>query len=217
MSEHEEEEHPIDRAFREWMRPQLKPPNPEQLTNQIMALIAAYEAGDEQVRALLVPPRSFRRYLRTTLRFLRALVRLARARMMITVIAIVTFLAGSFGVAYAAGVFRTAPPTDRRTATCYASADLGAADNHYEIGVAQSAKNPSQRDAANAALELCATGWQQGLLTDNPPSVHMQPGPQPWDSPVPPLIACVLDSGKVGVFPGTNETCQQLDLPVAEL
>jgi hypothetical protein len=32
---------------------------------------------------------------------------------------------------------------------------------------------------------------------------------------VPPLIACVLADGRAAVFPGDQETCAQLGLPLA--
>lgn len=52
-----------------------------------------------------------------------------------------------------------------------------------------------------AAARACGAFWQDGPFGD--------------DGTVPPLASCVLASGAIGVFPGTDEVCAELDLPVA--
>lgn len=70
--------------------------------------------------------------------------------------------------------------------TCYADADLD-----------------SDRAAGDLRLGLgtdaCTHLWQTGPFGDGRP---------------PPLVACLLDQ-RVGVFPGPEETCERLGLPVA--
>ena len=70
----------------------------------------------------------------------------------------------------------------------------------------------SLAQSAARAIELCGYGWADGSLpwpetvgpTDNPPG---------GEHPVPPLQACVLPDGVVGVFPGDATTCAHLGLP----
>ena len=64
-------------------------------------------------------------------------------------------------------------------------------------------------DTAAAAIELCAAEWRSGALTSTAPYTG-SPGPVPYL--VPPLVACVLPAGTVGVFAGPPGTCARLGL-----
>lgn len=141
-----------------------------------------------------------------------------RARRGVLVIGAAVVVASGVGIgtAVALGAFSSAPPTDRRIAHCYTTANLSDPSNHEDFAVA-SGGNPSLRDAASSALDICRGGWLQGRYSAEDPKIALNPKPPPWHYPVPPLIACVLKNGQVGVFPGQAATCQQLGLSVAEL
>lgn len=139
-----------------------------------------------------------------------------RRAVLIAGIAVVTAGAG-VGTAAALGLL-SAKPTDRRFASCYATDDVHSTTNHLDITVATpSGADPTEKDAANSALDICTGAWQQGRLSSTDPHVKEDPEPPPWNRKVPPLIACVLPSGQVGIFPGTEPSCQQMGLPAAEM
>lgn len=125
--------------------------------------------------------------------------------------------AAGLGTAAAFGAFSA--PTDRRIAYCFTTADLNDPANREEFTVATAPNdtNPSLRDAAASALDICAGGWQQGRFSATNPKISLDPKPAPWNYPVPPLVACVLPNGSVGVFPGDTTTCASLGLPTAML
>jgi len=69
-------------------------------------------------------------------------------------------------------------------------------------------------DTVAHAIDICRSEWEQGYLTSTPPYID---NGTPVPTTAPPLIACVLPSGVVGVFPARNhETCQSLGLPSSE-
>lgn len=139
-----------------------------------------------------------------------------RSRKILVTVAAVVALSVSVTAA-ALGVF-SAPPTDRRIAYCYTTADLHDPTNHLDITVATPAGgSPSEHDAAAEALDICQGAWMQGRLSATDPKVLLDPKPAPWNYPIPQLVVCVLDSGEVGVFPGQAGTCGSLGLPVAKL
>jgi hypothetical protein len=144
-----------------------------------------------------------------------------RTRKAAIIVAAAVTLSGGIGVGTAAalGAFSSEPPTDRRVAYCYVTDALSGHGNREDIGVATSTggRNPSLRDAATSALDICRGGWQQGRYSSTDGTISLNPKPPPWNYPVPPLVPCVLPSGEVGVFPGTDVVCQQLGLPVAEI
>jgi len=140
-----------------------------------------------------------------------------RARRLIWLGAAITVLAGAgAGTAAALGLF-AAPPTDRGIAHCYTTADLNDPNNHTDFAVMQTPSDtaPSLHDAAASALDICRGGWLQGRFSATDPKIVRTPQAPPWNYPVPPLVACVLPSGQVGVFPGPSETCGNLSLPNA--
>ena len=64
-------------------------------------------------------------------------------------------------------------------------------------------------DSASAALDICSSLWSSDFLVSTYPYTG-DGGQAPQQ--VPPLVACVLPNGEVGVFP-TSQTCEQLGLP----
>ncbi|HEY3737774.1 MAG TPA: hypothetical protein VGL26_10050 [Jatrophihabitans sp.] len=142
-----------------------------------------------------------------------------RRRRTVLIATVAAVLAAGVGVgsAAAAGAFRSAPPTDRRIAHCYTTASLTDPHNHEDFTVASDGTNPSLPDAASHAMDICTGGWLQGRYSSTDPKVLLDPKPAPWNYPLPHLIACVLPSGEVGVFPGTVTTCTELGLDVAQL
>jgi hypothetical protein len=119
-----------------------------------------------------------------------------------TVVAVVAaVVVGGAGTAAAALALQHAD--ERRFAHCYpfATTDFehGPGPDVVAVGL----------DSAAAALDLCEAEWRSGALVSTAPYAGT-PGPVP--SPVPPLVACVLPSGSVGVFPGPPGTCDRLGL-----
>jgi len=122
------------------------------------------------------------------------------------------------GTAIAAGsyvAFRQ--PTEFHYAQCYSSVT---ADTDFRttlgIGKAHRADEdvPAPVDVINA-LGSCGNLWSQGVLRkDVPMSVESTFAPG-GTAPVPPLVACTLPDGAVGVYPGDESTCQTLGLPSA--
>jgi len=122
------------------------------------------------------------------------------------------------GTAAAFGMFSQAP-ADRGIAHCYATADLDDPNNHtdFMVAVKPLGEHPNGvGDAAAAAMEVCTGGWAQGRFSVTDPKVS-DPHPNRTDFPVPPLVACVLPDGTVGVFPGDARTCAILEIPQALL
>jgi hypothetical protein len=120
------------------------------------------------------------------------------------------------GTAAAFGVFSQAP-ADRSIAHCYATVDLDDPGNHTDFMLAVDPKEihpGGVGDAAAIAMEVCEGGWAQGRFSATDPKVS-DPHPTRADFPVPPLVACVLPDGSVGVFPGDPRTCAILELPQA--
>ena len=81
--------------------------------------------------------------------------------------------------------------------------------------------NPTDQTAEHA-LEVCAESWRIGGIAATKPYLRdLDPwyvdftGPEPATYPVPDLVACVLPTGQVGVFPNTN--CAALGIPTANL
>jgi hypothetical protein len=63
-------------------------------------------------------------------------------------------------------------------------------------------------DSARSAVDACRATWAAGLLSSTPPYTGSGVPASP-----PPLVACVLPDGVVGVFPGDGATCGKLGLP----
>ena len=121
------------------------------------------------------------------------------------------------GTAIAAGsyvAFRQ--PTELRYAQCYSSVT---ADTDYRTTLAIGKAHRADEDVpppveVNNAIGSCGNLWSQGILRKDFP-MSAQPTPAPGTAPVPPLVACTLPDGTVGVYPGDESTCRTLGLPSA--
>ena len=116
-------------------------------------------------------------------------------------------IAAGGGSAAAIGLFGEA--ADTTTGYCYATANLDeSGSNRTEFATA----GIDQRlDAAAAvSVDVCAAYWRSGVFTGGTVDSNRPPAGGSW--PVPPLIACVLPSGKAAVFPGDPTTCHSLGL-----
>lgn len=137
----------------------------------------------------------------------------ARAALIVLTSA-VTIGAAGVGVAAAFGAF--AEPTIRTLGHCYATVDLDeAAGNRTNFTLGSPGESTKPADTAAVAVEVCQQTWREGRLHTSQPYVT-EPD-QEGSHPVPHLVACVLTTGEVGIFPGDGETCFQLGLPTADL
>ncbi len=129
-------------------------------------------------------------------------------------VSVATALAGTAVAAGSYVAFRS--PTELRYAQCYSSVT---ADTDYRttlaIGSAHRADEaiPPPVEVTNA-IGSCGNLWSQGVLRKDVP-MSVEPTPAPGTAPVPPLVACTLPDGSVGVYPGDESTCRTLGLPSA--
>lgn len=138
-------------------------------------------------------------------------------------------LVGAGAGAAAAYIWR-AEPTVTEIARCFATSTPADFEDYtksgeafFDIAVLTGDGNQNTTtDTAEHAVEACASAWRRGELSETSP--HLLPldpwyvdftGPKPAEHAVPPLAACVLESGIVGVIP--NTTCAALRLPEADL
>lgn len=128
--------------------------------------------------------------------------------------------AGVLAVAVAGGVVATAhwrEPQDRDLVTCFAVDDSRPQSELTSMDV-MLARDPTEPDAASIAASLCADAWRRGELRSSPPYVvPVDPGASLIEAPTPPLTACILESGSIGVFPGGPGTCSDVGLPEAKI
>lgn len=106
-------------------------------------------------------------------------------------------------------------PTPLFSMRCYATADVGRADNHLAVSVAGL---PNTADRSAAAIDACHNKWATGVLSQSKPYVVDHPTASSAMTPAN-LTTCLLgtelsDTGasEVGVFPGLSTTCQHLGL-----
>ncbi|HEX5198885.1 hypothetical protein ACFQS1_24595 [Paractinoplanes rhizophilus] len=117
---------------------------------------------------------------------------------------------GGAAAAYVALKPATVPVADQTR--CYTRASLKGGDHDfYGTTVGQAVPAAGQRKA-EAAVEICAALWRQGLLTAGSKEVGLPAG-KSADHPVPALVACTLDNGVAAVLPGDERTCARLGLP----
>jgi hypothetical protein len=122
-------------------------------------------------------------------------------------------IAIAFGAsAGAVGLLRSAPVTNRQTARCYVVSELGHGETFNGATLAVPGVPGSVAQVDNA-IDACAAAWRGGFFV--PGKYGVQRPPPNTVRPVPPLVACVLPDGRAAVFPGDQETCAQLGLPVA--
>lgn len=112
---------------------------------------------------------------------------------------------GTAAAAYSTLAPQHAP--QRNSARCYAtvSRDTGDGFPGTTVGIA-APKQGARPQVPPLALQTCAELWQRGFLTPagfKAPSGPLGPdGLPPANHRVPALVACVLHSGQVAVFPG---------------
>lgn len=101
---------------------------------------------------------------------------------------VIAFAAGTLvlGLVGFGGYKLTREPTRVQSIGCYDRADLGAS----VAVISNTAPDP---------VTACAAIWQAGDLAGKP-------------AKVPPLTACVLETGAVAVFPGRPGTCEELGI-----
>jgi hypothetical protein len=114
-----------------------------------------------------------------------------RTRVSVRVLAAVAVALALLGLG-AAAYLNSRRPTHSLGVGCYAANRLDAATFVVQA-------------RARHEVDACAALWRDGTLGS----------PGSTGSAVPPLVACVLPSGAVGVFPGGPSTCAQLQRPVA--
>jgi hypothetical protein len=125
---------------------------------------------------------------------------------------------GGTAVGYVAFRPATVPVTDELR--CYTVASLEGGDDFAGITTGQ-ARGPDGTADPESAVQACADLWRSGLLAPGEPGLNVEgcveeepcpPSDRPA-RPVPPLVACTLDSGVAAVFPGDAQTCADLGLP----
>lgn len=141
--------------------------------------------------------------------------RRSRRAMTVGVGAMAIVLAGGAASAYVA--FR--PVTDTRSVECFAAADPDAAHSAPEVFVARSQRGDEQASSSivpiHDPVQQCAELWERGVLQPDKEGIQ-EPAPVGSEPrPAPRLIACTLDRGVAGVFPGGPSTCERLGLPRA--
>ena len=130
-----------------------------------------------------------------------------RPRLIIAALTAGVLIAAGGGTAVAFVFFSNA--SDTSTGYCYATATLDeSSNNRTEFAAAGTEINPN--NAAVVSLEVCEAYWRSGVFAGGTVDVSQPPAGGAW--PVPPLVACVLPSGKAAVFPGDPTTCRTLGL-----
>ncbi len=136
------------------------------------------------------------------------------------------------GVGTAAAWVGRVEPSVRDTARCFAIAttefgELGRSGDAYaDLSVtlvdAVTGEIVDRNQTPQHAIEGCAKMWQSGGMVGTKPYQRVESrgyvgfgGPPPPIYPVPQLVACVLPTRQVGVFPNTD--CAALGLPEADL
>lgn len=113
--------------------------------------------------------------------------------------AVAVLVGGGAAGAAAAGFFRV---TDTSTGFCYSADSLGAVRVEYATADGNAAEN---------GLDVCAVYWRSGAFREGVPA-DPDAVPTGQGHPVPPLTACALETGQVGVFPGDAAVCGRLGL-----
>lgn len=175
----------------------------------------SFDHAARQARRIAVPERVQRRHL-DLLQQVRSDRHLGRRRPRALAIGVGVALASSLGVGTAAtlGAF-TEEPTVVSTAYCFASTAAALEGQRIEFMIGQEYdvdRDDSVGNAAKAALDVCRNEWLIGALL---PDGTVDPMANGQDRPVPRLVACVIASGHVGVFPLDAGDCAAIGLPDA--
>lgn len=124
-------------------------------------------------------------------------------------------LAGGAATAYVA--FK--PPSDTNSVMCYSAPRVEAARvDVTRVAVARkmpagSSASASGTVAIHDPVAACGQAWRSGLVSAGDRSRTASAPGRPARVPV--LVACTLDRGVAGVFPGPPSTCERLGLPRA--
>lgn len=126
------------------------------------------------------------------------------------------------GGAVAATTLMGSSPASEDSVRCYSAASLSALFNSTSTAEPVSGAPAADNGVTVAgAIERCAGLWAAGLVEPGkvghptvPPGGQLViPSAVPGEGKVPPLTACVLESGEAAVFPGgKNKLCQSLGL-----
>jgi len=105
-------------------------------------------------------------------------------------------------------------PSVKTQVRCYSAAT---ADVAYSTTLVVAAPvRPGERTSRSVpirdAVGACAQQWRDRILIRNRPVAATVPDPGARAA-VPPLVACTLPRGDVGVYPGDADTCRSLRLP----
>ncbi len=153
-------------------------------------------ARQRHIETFATAPSAGHRFTRRTARFVTVLAGGA-----------VLLVGGTAAATYVAFRPATVPVADQTR--CYTKATLDGGDDFFGTTVTVAYAADAPRTPASA-LTTCADLWRQGLLHLGTKAVD---APDPGhEYPVPPLVACVLDSGVAAVFPGDDRTCALLGL-----
>jgi hypothetical protein len=127
--------------------------------------------------------------------------------------ALALVLAGGAATAYVA--FK--PAEDKASVVCYSQPDLDS-DSVPGTRVAVARNMPAgakESDSGTVAIanpvEACAQAWQDGQISTT--GAREVPEDSTARYQVPDLVACTLEEGVAGVFPGSPSTCERLGLP----
>ncbi|HEY6738932.1 MAG TPA: hypothetical protein VI076_08785 [Actinopolymorphaceae bacterium] len=117
------------------------------------------------------------------------------------------------------------PVSNPNTVQCYAAASRDAASTVPQVAVAKSwtEGEPAVTEPVPVSdpVKACQVLWDYGILRPDSTKVHqpenpaeVRPGnPAGTSRRAPRLVACTLDEGVAGVFPGDASTCERLGLP----
>jgi hypothetical protein len=109
-------------------------------------------------------------------------------------------------------LLRSAPVTDKTTARCYTATVVGNGDIFTGTTIFAPG-TPGSTAQVNSAITTCTDLWRQGFLLSG--KSGMQRSTPNTANPVPALVACTLPNGIAGIFPGDQNTCASLGLPLA--
>jgi hypothetical protein len=118
-------------------------------------------------------------------------------------------LAGGGAIA-ATTLLGSTPASQHNLVRCYSDAKLSADYTDTSVATAPGAAPTDISATVTAAVDACGGLWQAGVVQ---PGRIGAPSAQPGDGGVPPLTACVLDTGQAAVLPGKDpQLCQNLGL-----
>ena len=145
--------------------------------------------------------------------FLRRLAHRGRGPFTIGIGALALVLIGGGASAYVA--FR--PVENETSVRCFAAADPSGRSHSPEVSlIGTEQETDSEPLPIDDPIAQCEVLWRNGILQPDDSPTHATHDPVPSDDPsgaVPGLVACTLDEGIAGVFPGDTSTCEQLGLP----